>query len=313
MCVYNSIIEKSIREFNLKSDDFFIADFEYKSYLHENVTAFKPYKGEGKSMNYVVDSYENYKEENRLTTNNARKIEFITTTRVLDEVVKSKCKILDCAAGTGIYAFWLADKGHEVTATDITPRHVEIINQTLKTKDYSMMTAVLDATDMSMFEDESFDVVLNMGPFYHLTTQAQREKCLKECLRVLKKGGLLVTAYIPRYYVFQFVATTDTNFLDAKLAKQLIETGVLKHDDEKCFWTDTYYSSKEEMENIYSNHNLKIVDHFAQDGLAPLLSSKVDSWDEEHFKTWCDYHYSVCREASVLGASNHVIIIGEKQ
>ena len=25
-------------------------------------------------MNYVVDSYENYKEENRLTTNNARKI-----------------------------------------------------------------------------------------------------------------------------------------------------------------------------------------------------------------------------------------------
>lgn len=35
-------------------------------------------------MNYVVESYENYKEEDRLTTNNARKIEFITTTRVLD-------------------------------------------------------------------------------------------------------------------------------------------------------------------------------------------------------------------------------------
>ena len=31
-------------------------------------------------MNYVVDSYENYKEENCLTTNNARKIEFVTTT-----------------------------------------------------------------------------------------------------------------------------------------------------------------------------------------------------------------------------------------
>ena len=38
-------------------------------------------------MNYVVDSYENYKEENRLTTNNARKIEFVTTTRVLDEII----------------------------------------------------------------------------------------------------------------------------------------------------------------------------------------------------------------------------------
>ena len=34
--------------------------------------------------------------------------------------------------------------------------------------------------------------------------------------------------------------------------------------------------------------------------------------DEKQFKTWCDYHYSVCREQSVLGASNHVIIIGRK-
>ena len=62
----------------------------------------------------------------------------------------------------------------------------------------------------------------------------------------------------------------------------------------------------------YQRYRLKIVDHFAQDGLAPLLSQKVDKWDEKQFKTWCDYHYSVCREQSVLGASNHVIIIGRK-
>ena len=234
-------------------------------------------------MNYVVDSYENYKEENRLTTNNARRIEFVTTTRVLDEIIGTNSKILDCAAGTGIYAFWFADKGHDVTATD-----------------------------MSCFADDSFDIVLNMEPFYHLITEEQREKCMKECLRVLRKGGLLVTAYIPRYYVFQYIATSNEKYLDEHLAKQLIETGVLKHDDEKCFWTDTYYSSKDEMESIYRRYGLKIVDHFAQDGLAPLLSQKVDKWDENQFKTWCDYHYSVCREQSVLGASNHVIIIGRK-
>ena len=202
-------------------------------------------------MNYVVDSYENYKEENRLTTNNARKIEFITTTRDLGEIIKTKSKILDCAAGTGIYSFWLANNGHNVTATDITPRHIEIINKTLAGKTYDMDTAVLDATDMSCFADDSFDIVLNMGPFYHLITEEQREKCLKECLRVLKKGGFLVTAYIPRYYIFQYIATSDEKYLDAHLAKQLIETGVLRHDDEKCFWTDTYYSSKDEKDLLY--------------------------------------------------------------
>ena len=262
--------------------------------------------------NYVVESYENYKEENRLTTNNARRIEYLTTTKVLGEHIKPNSKILDCAAGTGIYEFGLADRQHDVTATDITPRHIDVINQALEKKNYSMNTAVLDATDMSVFDDETFDVVLNMGPFYHLIAEDQREKCLSECLRVLKKGGILVTAYIPRFYVFQYVAMSDEKYLDSALAKQLVETGVLRHDDEKCFWTDTYYSSKEEMEMIYANHDIKVLDHFAQDGLAPLLSQKVDSWSEAQFKIWCDYHYSICREKSVLGASNHVIIIGEK-
>ncbi|MDO4276498.1 MAG: class I SAM-dependent methyltransferase [Eubacteriales bacterium] len=262
--------------------------------------------------NYVVENYENYREEERLTTNNARKIEFITTARVMDKLLSKNLKVLDCAAGTGIYAFYLADRGYEVTASDITPRHIEVIKDQLKNKSYSMRTAVLDAADMSIFEDESFDVVLNMGPFYHLTEEEQRMKCLSESLRVLKKGGILITAYIPRFFVFQFAAMNDSKFLDRKLAEQIVETGVLRHDDEKCFWTDTYYSCKSEMEQLYVDNSLEVIDHFAQDGLAPLLAYKVDSWSEEEFKVWCDYHYSVCREESTLGASNHVVIAGRK-
>ena len=50
--------------------------------------------------NYVVESYEKYREEDRLTTNNARKIEFLNTVRILEEHIKENSKILDCAAGT---------------------------------------------------------------------------------------------------------------------------------------------------------------------------------------------------------------------
>lgn len=263
--------------------------------------------------NYVVESYENYKEEDRLTTNNARRIEYLTTVRIFDELFSNNSKVLDFAAGTGEYAFYLADKGFHVTATDITPRHVEIMRERLKDKPYTMKTAVLDATDLKEFEDESFDIVLNMGAFYHLIHEEDRQKCFAESMRVLKKGGLLVTAYIPRFFVFQHIALADKQYLDAGLAAQLIETGVLRHDDKKCFWTDTYYSSKEEMEALYVANHLEIVDHFAQDGLAPMVSEKVDKWNEEEFKTWCDYHYSVCREGSILGASNYVIIVGRKE
>ena len=82
--------------------------------------------------NEVVKYYENYSEEDRITTNNARRIEFLTTIRKFDELFKGTMNILDCAAGTGAYAFYLADKGHAVTATDITPRHISKINEILK-------------------------------------------------------------------------------------------------------------------------------------------------------------------------------------
>lgn len=262
--------------------------------------------------NYVVEHYENCREEDRLSTNNARKIEFLTTVRVLDKLINGKKTILDCAAGTGIYSFYLADKGHTVTAADITPRHIEVIRSILKDKPYKMKTAVLDATDMNIFADESFDVVLNMGPFYHLVHASDREKCMKEALRVLKAGGYLITAYIPRYYVFQYVAMQNKDFLDAKLAQQIIQTGELHHDDEKCFWTDTYYSAPEEMEQLYQRYGVTVIDHFAQDGATSHFSGKVDAWNDEEFKIWCDYHYSICREKSLLGASNHVVIVGKK-
>lgn len=264
-------------------------------------------------MNTVVEYYENYKEENRLSTNNARKIEFITTTHMIDSIIEENSIILDCAAGTGIYAFYLADKGHKVTATDITPRHIEYIREQLKDKRYDMDTDVLDACDMSCFRDETFDVVLNMGPFYHLTDEQKRLKCLKESIRVLKKGGILITAYIPRLYLNQMITMSHRQYLDKKLLSEIRDAGILKHDNPKCFWTDTYYSSYDEMEELYRNYSIETLVHFAQDGILPMMGEKVDKWSDEEFKIWKDYHLSVCKEKSIIGMSNHVTIVGEKK
>ena len=263
--------------------------------------------------NEVINYYENYREEDRITTNNARRIEFLTTIKKFDDLLKGSLNILDCAAGTGAYAFYLADKGHKLTATDITPRHIKIINAQLESKPYSMKTKVLDATDMSCFQDEMFDVVLNMGPFYHLTKEESRKKCLSESLRVLKKGGYLITAYIPRLYLNQMMAVSDNKYLDKDLLCQIRDTGVLLHDDPKCFWTDTYYSSFDEMQKMYMENGMEIVDHFAQDGLAPLFHNKVDSWNDEQFATWLNYHLSVCSEKTIIDMSNHAVIVGRKR
>lgn len=263
--------------------------------------------------NEIVNYYENYREEDRITTNHARRIEFLTTIKQMENLFLGTLDILDCAAGTGAYAFYLAEQGHRLTATDITPRHIAYIKEHLTDKPYTMDTRVLDATDMSCFADESFDVVLNMGPFYHLTDERLRLKCFEESLRVLKTGGYLVIAYIPRFYVNQMLAMTDQKYLDPELLAQIRDTGILKYDDPKCFWTETYYSASDEMQELYSKYDLNIVKHFAQDGLAPLFHQKVDEWNDQQFETWFQYHLSVCGEKSILDMSNHVLIVGQKK
>ncbi len=263
-------------------------------------------------MDFVVASYENYNEEDRLTTDQARRVEFLTTIRVLEQWLPSNGRMLDCAAGTGIYSFHYAERGYDVTATDITPRHIDYIKRRLDGKPFSISTAVQDATDLSRFADESFDVVLCMGPFYHLIEKSMREKCMAECRRVAKTGGLVVVSYISRFYVMAYVAASNNAYLDSQLIKQITDTGVVLHDDPMCFWTDNYFATPDEMEASVHEAGLSIVDHFVQDGISPLMRSTVNGLTQEQFQIWCEYHYSVCREKSILGASNHSVVIGRK-
>ena len=259
---------------------------------------------------HVVKIYTDYREEDRFSTDNARKLEFITSVKAIGETINPNSNILDCAAGTGAYVFYLHDKGHTVTALDITPRHVDIINESKGTR--NIAASVNDARDLSTFGDDSFDVVLCMGPLYHLTESSDRLKCLNECKRVLKTGGILISAYINRLFIIPQIISQDKKFIDSNVIAQLLESGSMSHDDEFCFWTDTYFSTPEDMELVYNEMDLDIADHIAADGVSILKRDMVNSMNEDEFKIWCEYHYSTCREKSILGISNHGLIFGRK-
>lgn len=145
----------------------------------------------------LCDYYENYYNEDvRLKKDKAHSIEFLTTVRYFDKLFPSGAKVLDACAGTGVYSFYLAQRGYNVTAGDLVPYNVQQIKKkekTLQKLDYVYTGSVLD---LSRFPDASFDVVLCMGAFYHLMDEALRKKAVLECLRVLKKDGILVASYI---------------------------------------------------------------------------------------------------------------------
>ncbi|MDF2885125.1 MAG: methyltransferase type 11, partial [Clostridiaceae bacterium] len=239
-------------------------------------------------MNNIVKFYENYDEESRISTNNARKVEFNVTISILNKYIGYKDKIIELGAGTGVYSFYYATRGNEVVATDITPKHVEIIQQKLceNNNGIRLESEVVDATDLSKYASESFDAVLCLGPMYHLIYQKDRENCIKESLRVLKKGGILAVAYINKHYVLNSVMTQDKRFLIHNFVDKLLGGGTIKEGEEECFWTDAFFTTPSEMESLISKFDIQIIDHVSTDGISPFLGNLVDEMNGEEYDAW---------------------------
>ncbi|MGJ7921654.1 class I SAM-dependent methyltransferase [Neobacillus sp. LXY-4] len=267
-------------------------------------------------MESIIRFYENSNEDLRLTADNARRIEYILTTKALDRYIKHEDKILELGAGTGIYSLYFAERGCKVIATDLTPKHIEQINQKIiqnKSDQLSIKTKIVNATDLREFQSESFDVVLCLGPMYHLIEESDREKCLQESLRVLKKGGLLAIAYINKYYILHSVMTNDKTYLTKDFINKIMKTGVIREGEKECFWTDAFFTSPNEIEALLNKFDTEIIDHLATDDLSPNIRSFINSLNEEEFNTWMYYIESCCREKSKLGTSNHALLLCKKK
>ena len=265
-------------------------------------------------MNSVIEFYEQYDEDSRLKMDNARKIEFIITTDILNQHIKPHYRILELGAGTGTYSFYYAERGNHVTATDLVPKHVKIIKQKLIEKDNEIKLAVkiANAIDLSLFKTESFDAVICLGPMYHLTDEADRIRCIQEALRVLKPGGILAIAYINKHYIIHGVMVNLKQYFTHTFIDEVLSSGVTKEGEKECFLTVGFFTSPTEIESFIKNYNVEIIDHVATDGICALLRNQINELNGEQYEEWMNYMLSSCREKSMLGISNHGLLLCRK-
>jgi ubiquinone/menaquinone biosynthesis C-methylase UbiE len=261
-------------------------------------------------MDEIINYYNGYDEEIRLERDNLHRIEYITSTYFLDKVIKPGSRILDVAAGTGKYAFYFANKGFSVTARDVVPRFVECMKEKQKGSSVDMDILLGDARDLSMFEANSFDVVLCMGPYYHLKEDKDRLKVIEECLRVLKKDGVIVSAYINRYAAYM-AEVKDMNDLvrEKELLEDIISKGLSSREKTKAF----YFSYPKEIEDLMAYNNVEKIYNIGADGIGYLLSSKIKDMNEEEYGYWLKYHIKSCESESLIGYSLHGLYIGRKK
>ena len=254
----------------------------------------------------IVSKYSNDDEDTRLIKDRAHNMEYLTTMRYIQKFLKPGDKILEIGAATGRYSIALAKMGYDVTAVDLTEKYVDIMKQkTRRLKNFKCMVA--DALDLNMFEDKSFDMVLNFGPMYHLFNKKDVNKAVKETLRVAKKNGICMFAYLP---CASFVSGYGLRHQGvAILCSEMDKIGRIKpfpSDIFTCFYI-------EDFKKLFDKTNTKYITNVATDGIAYALREYVEALPKKDYEAFLNWHFLTCERLDQQGYSAHLLYICKKK
>lgn len=236
-----------------------------------------------------------------------RKLEFLTTDRYVQKYLKPNCRILEVGAGTGRYSLYYASQGYKVNSIEYVQHNLDVLKSKI-TDNMNIVAEQGDAIDLSRFEDNIFDIVLVLGPLYHLYTEEEINKCINEAKRVCKNNGVMMFAYLPNDSIMISWALLKGHLkfgYDNKRFDQNFKIISEPSEIMRAFYID-------ELEKIMNSNNIEKINNISTSGVAPHFRNIIDNLSEEEFEIWKNYHFSSCERKEVQGYSTHMLYIGKK-
>lgn len=258
-------------------------------------------------LDIVNTFYNKIEEDTRLSCSRQGQLEYITTMHYIKRFAREGDKILEIGAGTGRYSIALAREGYDVTAVELVEHNLEILNA--NSEDLENLQAFQgDALALDRFADDTFDVTLVFGPMYHLYEEKDVHKALDEAIRVTKKGGVVLVAFLSVY------AILVDNYLQGNLQEGLEENFTedyhVKHFEEQLF---TGYDIAD-FEGLFKEKDVQHMVTAAADSILELAEGRSDfAMSDEELEQFAKYHLATCEKRELLGSSSHLLYICRKE
>ena len=142
-------------------------------------------------------------------------------------------KVLGLASGGGQQGPLMAAAGAEVTIVDLSPKQLEQDQKAAEKYDLKIETIETPASELSMLEDQSFDLIIN--PVSNCFFE-NLEPVWDECRRVLKPGGRLIYGFNnPISYLFDYDLANFKDQFHLKYSQPYSDLESLSEEEKKKF------------------------------------------------------------------------------
>ena len=245
-------------------------------------------------------------EEERSTSSRANTLEFHYTAKLAGQYIDQATSVIEIGCGTGYYGVYFADRCGEYLGIDLSPESIELFNSKIGSLQLGNVRALVgDATKLDGIENSRFDVVMALGPMYHLPPD-ERDLVFSECKRVCRDGGIIVLAYINKVgaYVQACLQWPD------RYPNMDVNDSVLRKGIDDLMPEEFFYTMPEEMEEQARSHGLSVLKNVGVDFV--FNANVINGMDDRQFEAWLELADYLFESPSCTGLSNHTVMVCQK-
>lgn len=245
-------------------------------------------------------------------------LEYARTQEIIQRYLPPTGTIWDIGGGAGVYALWLAQLGYAVHLVDAVPLHVSQAQQASDSRPQEQQLASASTGDACALNvaDHSADVVLLLGPLYHLTEREDRVQALREAYRILKPGGVMIAAGISRFA--SLISGWQDDLYGDPAFGQIVERDLQdgQHrnpDNHPDYFTTAFFHHPDELRAEAQDAGFAVEGPFGVEGPAwsvPNLSDYIN--DPVRWAQLLSFLRTIETEHTMLGSSAHLLVVGRK-